>query len=330
MEDAIKRFRQFLVKAIKFVVREITCRLTAILTVLRPSYNYYRYIYIKKILSSAPIVCKKDSGLEIHILICEKDVYNFLWAIKTFRHYSGIDFNLILHEDGTLSHNSQNLILEHIRDCRIIKRADADKQLKTFLKNYPLSFKYRFDRLNPFNHLALKMFDFFFYSNSEYFLNLDPDVLCFKKPDDILGYIKDKRAFFSSDHKYAYSLPVDDLKRLFKLDMQTNLNIGVFYFDKKAWDIEMIESFLAEAFRNNKRFRHFWIDQTSYALLVARHNKPFGRLNENYQISKQKITDQTISHHFVSPVRKNFYLKGLRRLKKINFLEEFNRTQQHT
>jgi len=329
MEDTIKRSRQFLVKAIRYIVRQITWKATGFFTVLRPSYHYYRYIYVKKILSSAPITCKKDSDLEIHTLICENDVYNLLWAIKTFKHYSGIDFNLILHEDGTLTHDSEKLILGHMRDCRIIKRADADKQLETFLKDYPLSFRYRFDRSNIFNHFALRLFDSFFYANSTHYLYFDSDILIFKKPEAVLGYIKNKQAFFSNDHQNAYSLPVHELKRLFKVDVENKVNAGISYLDKEAWDPGLIESFLEESFKNNRQFKHVWVEQTLCALLAAKHKKPVARLNENYQIYKQKITAQTISHHFVSTVRKNFYLKGLRRLKKINFLEEFNKAQKY-
>ena len=76
----------------------------------------------------------------------------------------------------------------------------------------------------------------------------------------------------------------------------------------------------------NSSDNYFWREQTAWAILVSKQRKGFMRLPDSYQISKQPVTDLTISHHFVNDgSREDFFKEGVCLLKKNGFLSEINK-----
>lgn len=284
---------------------------------------YYKKIYRKKILSSKPIVCNNDSEFEVHILTCEKDFLDAVWCLKTLYHYSGVRPKLVIHEDGSLSIGNIKTFLKHFVNCRVIRRKDADEDLKHFLANYKYSQK---NRLNKDFFGALKIFDAFYYAKADKLLLLDSDILFFKKPNEIIEYIKEDKPFFNSDYQDAYSKPVSELNKILGVSIFPKVNSGIMFLRKEYHfnNRDFIEYYFEkmEAIIQPRNIN--WHEQTLNALLLSKYGAI--RLNENYQISKRPITDKTVCHHYVNDgSRKNFYKEGLKYLKSIKFLKEFNR-----
>lgn len=286
---------------------------------------YYKRVYLKKILRSKAIICDRNSEFELHMLVCENCVFNSIWCLKTFYHYSGLRPKLVIHDDGTLSASSKKIYLRHFVNCTLIAKDKANNDLMEFLKDFKFSSKYRFSNRKDFI-LSMKLFDFYYYSMNKSILALDADVLFFKKPIEIIECIKKKQGFFMSDYQDAYSIPVDRLNILFGLNIRSKVNTGIYYRSKKEYyDMDVLERFLEEV-HNSDCHRLLWIEQTGQAIFFSKYKNAFTRLGDSYQISKQPITDKIISHHFVSDkFRNNFYTEGLRHLCKINFLKELNR-----
>ena len=55
---------------------------------------YYKGFFAKQILNTKPVICDSKGLFEVHVLVCEKDLFNTLWALKNFlsflRRESGI------------------------------------------------------------------------------------------------------------------------------------------------------------------------------------------------------------------------------------------------
>ncbi|MCQ9205983.1 MAG: class I SAM-dependent methyltransferase [Omnitrophica bacterium] len=310
---------------IGYVKKIIPQRILMLLRLLKAKdrhlYYYYR-IYRKRILCSKPVVCDNASEFEVHIIISENDLLNALWCLKTFYHYSGLRPKLVFHEDGSLSADGIKTFLKHFINCRIIRWKDATKDLKHFLANYKYSKK---NRLNEKFFCALKLFDPFYYTSTDKFLCLDSDVLFFKKPNELIGYIKNDKPFFSNDYRSSYSKPASQLNKIFGIDIFPAVNAGLMFMRKELYinNLDFIENYFEKM--EDPQFhdinRH---EQTLNALLLSKCRAI--RLNDNYQISKQPITDKTISHHFVKDGSRNdFYKEGLKYLKLNKFLKEFNK-----
>jgi lipopolysaccharide biosynthesis glycosyltransferase len=292
---------------------------------LKEYYNYYFYYknYRNKILSSKPVICDDVSEFEIHIVTSEKDFIDALWCLKTFYHYSGSRPQLVIHGDGSLNADHIQTFSEHFINCRVIKKKNADKELKEFLADYKYSQSYR---LNSDFYCALKLFDPLYYAKSDKLLLLDSDILFFDNPKEIIQNIKEDQHFFNSDYQNAYSLPIKELNEKFKIDIFPMVNSGLMFLRKECYstNLDFIESYF-EAIDASPPIhdvnRH---EQTLNALLLSKCGGV--RLNENYQISRHSvISGKTISHHFVADgSRKNFYDLGLKVLKNNKFLKKFN------
>jgi lipopolysaccharide biosynthesis glycosyltransferase len=250
-----------------------------------------------------------------------------MWCLKTFFHYSGLRIRLVIHDNGTLTDDIIQKFLTHFVGCEIIRKRDADIEMRKHLRGYPFSSKFRFDEKEGSSIMSIRLFDFPIFSKTKKILNLDSDILFFKKPIDIIEYMKNQKGFFMSDYQNAYSLPVDELNKKLDLKFRNKVNAGIFYIPGvEYYDLNLLESFIKMMYECHYPISGR-IEQTGFAMLFSKYREAFVRLPDSYQISKKCITEETISHHFVNDgSRTNFYKEGLKHLKQIGFFGEFNKT----
>jgi lipopolysaccharide biosynthesis glycosyltransferase len=288
--------------------------------------KYYKNIYHKKILCTEQIICDNNSKFEVHMLTCEKDALNAIWALKTFYFYSGLRPRLVIHDDGTLTEENKRNFTEHFEGSEIISRKKADMDMKKYLMRYPSCSRFRLGE--DFDTTSLKLFDPLFYSKAKSILLLDSDILFFKKPIEIIDYINNEEYFFANDLQNAYIIPKDFSEKTFGLKMISKINTGIIYIPKKMHNLDLIEFYLKNILKNDICMKH-WIEQTVWALLISNYEKPFKRLSENYKILIPPITEETAYFHFINDdagSRDNFYRLGLRYLNKNKFSEQFNQS----
>jgi len=234
---------------------------------------------------------------------------------------------LVIHDDGTLTDNIIQELLTHFVGCDIIRKRDADIRMSKHLRGYPFSSKFRFCENKGSSIMSIRLFDFPLLSQTKKILNLDSDILFFRKPIEIIEYMKNQKGFFMSDYQNAYSLPVDELNKKFDMKVRNKVNAGMFYFPGiEYYDLNLLESFIKMMYEC-----HYPIsgrmEQTGLAMLFSKYGEAFVRLPDAYQISKKYITEETISQHFVNDgSRINFCTEGLKHLKETGFFREFNKT----
>jgi len=284
---------------------------------------YYKHIYARNIIKTRPIVCDKQGRIELHTLACQFDFLNTLWCLKTFYYFSGIRPRLVIYDDGSLSEAAIRTFYGHFVNCQVVRHDEFHRDMEDFLKAYRMCLKY--SRIKEF-YCALKLFGPMYYAKSEYVLYLDSDILFFKKPDEMLKCMESGTPFYMSDYQDAYSYPVEFLKNLLNIKLPHNINAGLSCFSKRnfAGNLDLAEFYFKNVYeladRDVQANRH---EQTLAAIFLSKANAV--RLGGEYQISKERITDKTISHHFVDDgSRNNFYALGLSRLKSAGFIEKVN------
>jgi hypothetical protein len=166
-----------------------------------------------------------------------------------------------------------------------------------------------------------------YYAKSEYVLYFDSDVLFFRKPEEIMGHIESGTPFYMSDYQDAYSHPVKLLNDMHGMELFHKINAGLYFYARKSFveQIDRIESYFEKAseFGNQERYAVNRHEQTLVAFLLTKARAV--NLSNHHQISKQPITEMTVSHHFVTDgSRIYFYLEGLKRLKSVGFVEKHN------
>jgi len=275
----------------------------------------------ESILRTNPMVCEADGPLELHTLVCESDVVNALWALKSLFHFGEIRPRLIIYDDGSLSDVAIDTFLRHFLNCQIVRRDTFHREMEDFLKPYGTSLEY--SRKESF-YCALKLFGPMCYARSQYVLYMDSDVLFFQKPGEMLKYIENGTPFYMSDYQDAYSHPVEVLNGLLRTNLAHKINAGLFHVASRdfAGNMALVESYFEEVSKFDSKGcilnRH---EQTLAAILLSRANAV--RLSSDYQISKEAVTATTVSHHFVNDgSRADFRAIGVRRLASAGFIEE--------
>jgi lipopolysaccharide biosynthesis glycosyltransferase len=250
-----------------------------------------------------------------------------MWCLKTFFHYSGLRTRLIIHEDGTLTEGIIQRFLTHFKGCTIIRKREADIEIRKHLRGYPFCLKFRFEGKEGSSFVAIRLFDFPFFSQTNKIINLDSDILFFKKPVEIIEYMKTQQGFFMSDYQDAYVVPVNELNNIIGIKLRNKINAGMFYIPgAEYYDMDLLESFIKTMYECHYPISGR-IEQTGFAMLFSQFREAFARLPGSYQISKTCITEETVSHHFVNDgSRTNFYKEGLKQLKKSGFIREINKT----
>src|SRR6266571_4775888 len=133
---------------------------------------YYRDIIRTQILRTPAIPKTDDSTCEIHVLTSARDWMDLLWGLKSFYLMSKRHYALAIHDDGSLRHAEVATLKRHFPNARIITRSQSDALMEEVLCRFPRSRQFR--RENP---LALKVFDFSAFLESDRMLLLDSDIL---------------------------------------------------------------------------------------------------------------------------------------------------------
>jgi len=255
-------------------------------------------------------ICHPEAEFSIHMVTCHKHVDMALWSLKSFSYYAGESPHIMIHDDGTLTAHDKELLRSHLDRCTVIDKAEADKTMNEALRDYP---RCRQMRAKSAFYCALKLFDPSVYSPTDVIILLDSDILFFQHPSELLNYARRGNPCFNSDYQDAYALPIEELRRSLNVNVFSKVNAGLVVLRRADYDLNFMERYFT-CFSSPIRDvnRH---EQTLHALLLSRSEAH--RLSNVYQVSRQRISAATVSHHFVNDgSRPHFYTRGTRALKR--------------
>ncbi len=274
---------------------------------------YYRDTIRSRIISSAPINGTIDPACEIHVLTSSKDWLNLIWTLKSFYYYSGRKYSLCIHDDGTLTKESYNILQHHFPDAHLIDRKMADEKMLVLLKPYPRCLEFR-----QTNHLSPKVFDFVAYLESDRMLLLDSDVLFFQEPTELLRRIESPTYMYNCvnrDIASAYTVEPTVVREFMGFTMQPRFNSGLGLIQKKSINLDWIEEFLGIS----GIIGHFWrIEQTLLALCSSKFGVEL--LPEEYNVRLEKGIKTSPCRHYVGAIRHLMYSEGIKHLVQNGFL----------
>ncbi len=271
----------------------------------------------KRILSTPPIYTCQTGSVELHTLTWRRDWINLLWALKSFYHFSGVDYPLHVH-DGGLTDESADCLRSHFPRSIIISKREADEKVETTLATRGLSNCLKYRSRNP---AAQKLFDFILCSSSEWILSIDSDIVFFRKPTDLMVECgQPKRNRYNKDSGFWYSMPVDDLHTAFGLRVPERVNSGLSLIRRTSVTFEQIEEWL----RHPKLFEDRWVtEQTLHALLGGVQGVEF--LPDTYVVdTKPRLTADTVCKHYPGFFRHLLYQEGMAHLINTGFLAALN------
>jgi hypothetical protein len=252
------------------------------------------------------------TNLEIRILICKRDVelgFNMITSLQIYDEFKNIP--IYLHDDGTLDAESKNRLL-NIKNTHIIGKDYADDKVLEYLTDYKSCKRYRFENNKLFNPTKMKLFDFYFLSNSKNILCIDTDVLFIHKPEILINLINKSIPFYFPDFQNSYSFCKST-----NADVLPNVNVGIVYIPLETnYNINAIEFALNDLFTIGMT-NGAWIEQSAWSHMFYTDGNYLKLNEEKYQIPNPygNTSLDVESLHFVGhpPIRKmyNDFLKRL-------------------
>jgi hypothetical protein len=253
--------------------------------------------------------------IPVHVLTGEKDWLLCAWMLASFFHHTEQTWNVVIHDDGTLTEEIRGELVRLFQTARIIPRAQADATLDRVLKPLPFSYEYR--GMHP---LALKVFDMPYYCESDRLIVLDSDVLFFNHPREIMDWAGSgaKECWFNEDVAEASLISEQDAWEDLNVKLWPRVNSGLCLITKEAIDFEFCERALGET--SILKAMMWRVEQTLFALCASRYgiDGKGGLLPKRYEVSLGRHSSpDCIARHYVGAVRDRFYGEGLKRLGKV-------------
>lgn len=260
-----------------------------------------------RVLETPPVLGLSDGSCEIHVLTCERDWLDLIWCLKSLYSVSETRFRLCIHEDGSLGSAGIDALVRHFPDARVIRRSEADETVGRALRGYP-----KCNALRQSNNLAMKVFDFLTYLESERLFLLDSDILFFRRPTVLLQRLADRAYSYNSLNKdwgMGYSVRPEAVQSDLGFPFQSLINSGLGLIHKTSYHLSEFERWLEipEILSHPHR-----IEQTLVALASSKFGHEF--LPEEYDVRLERTKPTEIVKHYTGPIRHLMYGEGLSRV----------------
>ena len=142
---------------------------------------------------------KNNTNFEIHSLICKKDLdlaINNLQILQTFEYFKSTP--IVLHDDGTITDHELNILKNSLQNISLINKTDADIKIKKFIENKKYCNQYRLQNHNINLWHKIKLFDYWFFSQTKQIIGVDSDILFVKQPNNIIDLLEKKNSVLFS------------------------------------------------------------------------------------------------------------------------------------
>jgi hypothetical protein len=261
-------------------------------------------------LRTPPMPVGANADVEVHILVCHRDVSMAIQGLKSFYRFTPVPFALVIHDDGSLDPDDRALLGRHFPGLRFIDADAAAGTLDAELTRLGL------ERCREFRRtfvLARRIFDFPYYSAGRMMLQLDADVIFLQRPTELLAALAstDPRSpmRFNIDVKDAYSWTDDQIRGVVGLAPAPRVNGGLVAMRyprailPEMW--ELVERCLVLPVSSETQ----WLrDQTLLGIIGGWHGAL--ALPPEYDVCARLLRtgrEDLVSHHCLAHQRLYFY-----------------------
>ncbi len=255
--------------------------------------------------------------LSVHVIVGEEEWRRAAWMLASWFHFSEFAWPVVIHDDGTLTEEARATFKKLFHSARIVGRTEADAAVAPMLQAFPFCADFR--RSHP---RALTLFDVPHFAPRERFLVFHSGLLFFSHPREILNWVaaESDECWFQEDAQECSLLTAAEARAELDLKIWPRVSSGLCLLTKKAIDLDLCDRALAQtSLPSGDPWR---IEQTLLMLCAARHGKG-GLLPRKYEVSLLgHAQPDSVSRHYVGPVRNRFYTEGLARLRDIFFPKE--------
>jgi hypothetical protein len=256
---------------------------------------------------------KIDESIPLVYCLCgTRSVTEALWSLSSFYRFAEVDWPLTIHGDGSLTGEDVATLKRHFPNVCIVRRADADRVMQPILEKYP-----HCRALRQKHVFGLRLMDSEELSVARSRINIDTDVLFFRKPTELLeaALAHDEPNVFNRENgAQGYALKGEALDEFTGRPVPAEINAGLSVLRKDTFPLADLEETLATG---AKDWDSYLQEQTLTAVCSVRHAGDRGVrfLGERYQCNSQpQLVKGAAARHYYILARRLYYTQGLRKL----------------
>lgn len=181
---------------------------------------------------------KTNVSPRVHTLACEAHIHFAIPCLQSLAALSAQKLTVVVHDDGSITESSRDLLLQSLPDARWVSRGHADDYLTDLLSKWPNVSRAR--KLLPH---VMKLIDIGLIEQADNVIRyVDTDMMFFRP---FRGLFEDKdgdtSGAFLTDSNSSFGARIGDFKPLGPLRLVRRLNSGLFWIRSSAVDYERIE-----------------------------------------------------------------------------------------
>ncbi|MFG0252009.1 MAG: hypothetical protein ACF8NJ_03955 [Phycisphaerales bacterium JB038] len=285
-----------------------------------------RLLDTPKIRQAAPIHIQPGDRINedvplVYCLCGTRGIVEALWSLTSFYRFADVDWPLTIHGDGSLTAADIETLKGHFPNVCIIRRAEADRVMQPILEKYP-----HCRALREKHVFGLRLMDSEELSVARSRINIDTDVLFFRKPTELLEAAlahEEPNVFNREDGAQGYAVKGEAIDSYAGRPVPPEINAGLSVLRKGTFPLADLEDLLAQG---AKSWDSYLQEQTLTAVCSVRHAGERGVrfLGEVYQCnSRPALAPEAAARHYYILARRLYYLQGLRKLVAEGFLQRW-------
>ncbi|MEQ1862370.1 MAG: hypothetical protein ABMA13_20825 [Chthoniobacteraceae bacterium] len=278
---------------------------------------WHRYVTRRRILDAGSIPCPENADLEVHMQVCARDWLNALWTLRSFRHYAKRPFQLVLLCDRSVTEAIRARLRHRLPGADVIACEQPSSLVREcFAGKFPALYRLRTG--GQFFTLP-KVMDSFAQRRRDVVLSIDPDVLFFDHPDELLENPDPSATWVArfnaprnpTDRRGGFAIDEDTLLHSFGLGYPERFGCGLGPVNYARADWDLIERIVSELPPDPERA--FLLDQTIFAIWCAKFGwEPLAPAR--YAIDPVENLDGVVARHYYSKTRDLLYVEGIAEL----------------
>ena len=254
---------------------------------------------------------ENSHAIPVHVVVGQDDWRMAAWMLASWFCATDQGWPIVMHDDGTLSGEACETLRELFgTHLIIVSRKEADPAMDVLLKAFPFCEEYR-----RTDTRALKVFDIPQFTGGDRCIVLEPDVLFFQKPVEILTWagLETEQCWFCEDAVESSIITVAEARDELGVKLWRRVDTGICLLWKKAVDLDFVDRALAQT--SVLKGAPDRIASTLLALCASQHNAG-GLLPKSYEVSpRRNAASDAVSRRYSGAVRPRFFAEGLKRLR---------------
>lgn len=196
----------------------------------------------------------------VHTVTCEAHIWFAVPCLQSLLKFSDEPVELVIHDDGSLTQASADLLAAAIPNSTLVRRRAADADMADALRNFPCMARARSQ-----HSFLLKLHDVIFARPEAAILRyVDSDVLFQRR---FRGLFSNQSASggFLMDSRNSYAAHPGDFWPFGPLRLPRLLNAGLYWMRRDRIDLERMEYLFKRWGPQRIERYHGWFEQTVWA-----------------------------------------------------------------